>query len=273
MALRLRSCTPRFLRHFHPPENLNSVEVNNTVSQNMTTEERLHQAMLDIYPRAGKETGYWGNYYLRAVKRHGGLATAKRMLRPKKAGKLDKGLLSLIDAGRPDLSVEAIVLSSEFRSLFTEEERAEASRRIESLPSYTKRKAVPPESNHPEELQETERYTEGAVRSVIVNAYERDAKARAACLAKHGYRCIVCRIDFSDVYGEIGKGFIHVHHRKPLAAIRAEYTVNPRSDLVPVCPNCHAMLHTKSPPLGVDELTAIYEKQKSASSRPECNVG
>ena len=80
----------------------------------MTIEERLHQAMLDIYPRAGKETGYWGNYYLRAVKRHGGLATAKRMLRPKKDDKLDKGLLSLIDAGRPDLSVEAVVLSAEF---------------------------------------------------------------------------------------------------------------------------------------------------------------
>jgi hypothetical protein len=127
----------------------------------MTIEERLHQAMLDIYPRAGKETNYWGNYYLRAVKRHGGLATAKRMLRPKKDGKLDKGLLSLIDAGRRDLSVEAVVLSAEFRALFTDEERAEASRRIESLPSYTKRKPVPPESNHPEELRDPEIYSEG----------------------------------------------------------------------------------------------------------------
>jgi len=227
----------------------------------MTIEERLHQAMLDIYRRAGKQAGYWGNYYLRAVKRHGGLATAKRMLRPKKSGKLDKGLLALIDAGRPDLSVEAIVLAPEFRSLFTEEERAEAARRIASLPSYTQRTAVPPEANHPEELHEPQRYSEGAVRSVVVNAYERDPKARAACLAKHGHRCSVCRMSFSEVYGEIGEGFIHVHHKKPLAAMRAEYTIDPRKDLIPVCPNCHAMLHSKNPPLGVDELIALYESR------------
>jgi len=228
----------------------------------MTIEENLNQAMLDLYPRAGKETGYWGNYYLRSVRRHGGLVTAKRMLRPKRKEKLDKGLLALIDAGRPDLSVEAIVLNSDFRSLFTDAERAEASRRIGSLPSYTKRTAVPPESNHPEEIQEPERYPEGAIRSVVVNVYERDPKARAACLNKHGYRCVVCRMSFSEIYGEIGDGFIHVHHKKPLAAIRTEYTVNPKSDLIPVCPNCHAMLHSQSPPLGIDELTAIYERQR-----------
>ncbi len=228
----------------------------------MTIEERLHQAMLDIYPRAGKQAGYWSNYYLRAVKRHGGLAAAKRMLRPKKRGKLDKGLLALIDAGRPDLSVEAIILAPEFRSLFTEEERAEAARRIASLPSYTQRTAVPPEANHPEELHEPQRYTEGAVRSIVVNAYERDPKARAACLAKHGHRCSVCRMSFSEVYGEIGEGFIHVHHKKPLAAMRAEYTIDPRKDLIPVCPNCHAMFHSKNPPLGLDELIALYESRK-----------
>lgn len=231
----------------------------------MTTEERLHQAMLDIYPRAGKEAGYWANYYLRAVRRHGGLATAKRMLRPRRSGKLDKGLRALIDAGRPDLSVEALVLSPEFQPLFTGEERAEAARRIASLPSYTQRAAVPAELNHPEELRNPQGYTEGAVLRIVVNAYERDLKARAACLAKLGYRCSVCQMSFSEVYGDIGEGFIHVHHKKPLAAMRADYIIDPRKDLIPVCPNCHAMLHTTNPPLGVDELVAIYEKQRKAN--------
>jgi len=36
--------------------------------------------MRDTYAIAGKETGYWGRYFLRSVKQHGGLATAKRML-------------------------------------------------------------------------------------------------------------------------------------------------------------------------------------------------
>ena len=219
--------------------------------------------MLDIYTRAGKETGYYGNYYLRAVKRHGGLATAKRMLRPKKSGKLDKGLLALIDAGRPDLSVEALLLSAEFRSLFTEEERAEAARRIASLPSFTQRVTVPPENNYPGDMDDAQTYSEGAVRTVTVNAYERDPKAREACIAKHGYRCAVCRMSFSEVYGEIGERFIHVHHKKPLAARRKEYEVNPRMDLIPVCPNCHAMLHSQEPPLGIDQLTEIVESLKN----------
>jgi hypothetical protein len=51
-----------------------------------------------------------------------------------------------------------------------------------------------------------------------------------------------------------GAGFIHVHHRKPLALIGRSYAVNPVKDLVPVCPNCHAMLHTQNPPLSVEEL-------------------
>jgi 5-methylcytosine-specific restriction protein A len=229
----------------------------------MTIQERLHQAMLDLYTQAGKETGYWGNYYLRSVKRHGGLATARRMLVPKKNQKVDKGLQALIDAGRADeLSVEAIVLRAEFSSLFTDSELAEASRRIGQLPEAIKKVAVPPESNFPDTLADSEGYSEGAVRRVTVNAFERDPKAREACLAKHGRQCVICDIDFALVYGDIGKGFIHVHHKKPLAAIRAEYTVNPKIDLVPVCPNCHAMLHTSNPPLGIEALKEIYETKK-----------
>lgn len=228
----------------------------------MSLEAQFHQAMLDIYSRAGKETGYWANYFLRSVKNNGGLATAKKLLRIKDNNKIDKGLQALIDAGRPDISVEALALKTEFQSLFTDGEKAEASRRIEALPSLTKRISISPESNHPEDLPESDKYVEGAIRSVVVNAYERDPKARAACLAKHGYNCAVCQINFSKIYGEIGKKFIHVHHKKPLAIIRSEYKINPNTDLIPVCPNCHAMLHTKNPPLGIDELKIIYEQQK-----------
>lgn len=52
----------------------------------------------------------------------------------------------------------------------------------------------------------------------------------------------------------IGKGFIHVPHKKPLVITRGEYTLDPAKDLVPVCPNCHAMLHTCEPLLSIDEL-------------------
>jgi len=99
-------------------------------------------------------------------------------------------------------------------------------------------------------------YVEGAVESVIVNAYERDQVARQACIFHYGTRCQVCRFDFGERYGEVGKGFIHVHHLIPLSEIRAQYRVDPVDDLRPVCPNCHAMLHRTSPPLKIDELRA-----------------
>lgn len=84
---------------------------------------------------------------------------------------------------------------------------------------------------------------EGALQSVLVNKYERNILARRACLTKHGYSCSVCGINFEEKYGEIGRNFIHVHHIVPISTIGQEYQIDPEKDLVPVCPNCHAMLH------------------------------
>lgn len=33
----------------------------------MSIESDLHEAMLQLYQRAGREVGYWANYYLREV--------------------------------------------------------------------------------------------------------------------------------------------------------------------------------------------------------------
>ncbi|MEG1241999.1 MAG: HNH endonuclease, partial [Oscillospiraceae bacterium] len=63
-------------------------------------------------------------------------------------------------------------------------------------------------------------------------------------------------------YGEVGKNFIHVHHKIPLNEISEEYVVDPVNDLIPVCPNCHAMLHRKinDKYLSIEELKAIVNK-------------
>jgi 5-methylcytosine-specific restriction protein A len=86
---------------------------------------------------------------------------------------------------------------------------------------------------------------EGATHQVLVNRYERSSIARQRCIEYNGHCCIVCGIDFEKVYGEIGKGFIHIHHIVPLNEIGEEYEVDYKKDLIPVCPNCHAMLHRK----------------------------
>lgn len=99
-------------------------------------------------------------------------------------------------------------------------------------------RALAPEDIYPETVLEEQKYITGAVRQVLVNAYERDPEARAECIRHHGTRCSVCAVSFEERYGQIGKGFIHVHHRKPLAS-REIYTLDPVRDLIPVCPNCH----------------------------------
>jgi hypothetical protein len=91
-----------------------------------------------------------------------------------------------------------------------------------------------------EQVPMTQNYIEGATRLIKVNAYERSPLAREACLRHYGHACTVCDIDFEEIYGEIGAGFIHVHHLLEISLVGEEYQVDPISDLRPVCPNCHA---------------------------------
>ncbi|WP_317856027.1 HNH endonuclease [Chakrabartyella piscis] len=97
---------------------------------------------------------------------------------------------------------------------------------------------------------------EGAKTTVTVNRYERNLEARQKCINHHGCYCHICNLDFKKVYGELGNGFIHVHHIKPLHEIKEGYIVDPINDLIPVCPNCHAMLHRKlnGKNITIDEL-------------------
>ena len=117
-----------------------------------------------------------------------------------------------------------------------------------------------------EELSETAAVAlkEGAKKVITINAYERSREARARCLQIHGFWCSVCMFDFEETYGEIGKGFIHVHHLVPLAQIREEYEVDGAKDLRPVCPNCHAMLHVTDPPFTIEELRQRIKTTKQS---------
>lgn len=95
---------------------------------------------------------------------------------------------------------------------------------------------------------------EGAKERIEVNKYERSRLNRAICIAAHGVTCKVCGFNFEKIYGEIGAGFINVHHITPVSKLGEGYLVNPVDDLVPVCPNCHAMLHRFDPPITVEEM-------------------
>lgn len=115
----------------------------------------------------------------------------------------------------------------------------------------------------PDELPVSGSYIEGAKKSITVNAYERDPEARQACIRHHGAVCKCCGFDFEKTYGKHGKGFIHVHHIRPLRTLGEGYQIDPVTELVPLCPNCHAMIHrgNEARPLSVDELRSLMNSQ------------
>ena len=104
-------------------------------------------------------------------------------------------------------------------------------------------------------------FKEGSLKQIQVNAYERNPQARKKCLEKHGYSCKCCGFNFEVVYGELGKNFIHVHHVTPLSQIKMTYILNPETDLIPVCANCHAMIHRKVPPYTIDEIQKLMRQK------------
>ncbi len=84
---------------------------------------------------------------------------------------------------------------------------------------------------------------------------------RAKCIAELGTRCVICNFNFEETYGEVGQGFIQVHHLTPLAEIGEEYTVDPIQDLQPVCANCHTIIHRRKPAYSLDEVRTMLKSK------------
>ncbi|MBI5247376.1 MAG: HNH endonuclease [Elusimicrobia bacterium] len=116
----------------------------------------------------------------------------------------------------------------------------------------------------PEEAEASE-FWEGSRQNVIVNRYERNADAREACIQHYGTSCFVCNFDFAVAYGDQFMGFIHVHHIVPLAAKKSSYKVNPKTDLRPVCPNCHAVIHYGGKTRTIDEAQKLVAAQRDVA--------
>lgn len=113
----------------------------------------------------------------------------------------------------------------------------------------------------------TEYFEDSSGKRITATSYERNYKARKRCLETQKYRCKVCEFSAEEVYGEEFKNkVIEVHHINPISAQDGKHTINPETDLIPVCPNCHTMLHTKinCRYLTWEELKKIVDKRKTA---------
>lgn len=81
-------------------------------------------------------------------------------------------------------------------------------------------------------------------------ARERDPKLRALKIRQvlrsgRVLRCEVCDFDFARAYGDLGQGYIEVHHVTPLYVSGTRETK--LDDLACVCANCHRMCHRSRP--------------------------
>ena len=106
---------------------------------------------------------------------------------------------------------------------------------------------------------------EGRMITYYGKRYERDAKNRSLAIKIHGCVCAACKFDFNEKYGELGKDFIEVHHKNPISNHNGQLVkIDPKTDLIPLCSNCHSMVH-RNPyqVLTVDELVEIIKKNES----------
>jgi len=114
-----------------------------------------------------------------------------------------------------------------------------------------------PSVQMPEELPLSGRYWEGEGAQHVVNKFERDRAAREECLRRRGRKCVVCEMSFGQRYGTEMEGLIHVHHLVPLSEIRKRYSPDPCRDLVPICPNCHLVIHARGVTRTIEEVRAM----------------
>ena len=126
--------------------------------------------------------------------------------------------------------------------------------------SFVHESALLSDDNTPSESEDYITGLEGKKKVVYTTKYERNPQIRRQAILLHGCKCEVCGFDFEKVYGELGKDYIEVHHIKPLSTLGEECEVNPDTDMICLCSNCHRMIHrNKSKVLTPDELRRVLK--------------
>ncbi len=226
-------------------------------------EQQFDEQVMAVYENGKRILRYNATRFLQKIRSDGGIGAAKSWLRSKKNDKPTNGFLRLVDSGRLDISLEALVLKDPWNTLFTEEELEVARKRLAKYGYFNTLAANYDRVDLLPQEVEDKSFIEGSVQKVCINRYERDPKARKACIQHYGARCYICSFDFSAIYGFNFEGFIHVHHLCPLSSIGNEYKLNAIADLRPVCPNCHAVIHKKEPCYTIDEVKTLLSSHNN----------
>ena len=174
-------------------------------------------------------------------------------------------------------SHEAIVATAANRGFNNGAKRGHSNQAVDALSEFSGRELPYPDyaANAasrsavrplPEEISPT--YSEGSAKRVFVNRYERAQSARRRCLEVYGAVCHICRVDLATIYGPSAAGLVHVHHVVPLAEVGESYEVDPERDLIPVCPNCHAVVHLRrANPFTVLEVREMIDRTARSTAQ------
>jgi putative restriction endonuclease len=132
----------------------------------------------------------------------------------------------------------------------------------ERILDHAKLKDYEPSLPNPSGELESYQQIEGNKRARFSTYYERNPFYRNRAIEIHGFICMACGFDYEALYGELGKGYIQVHHNKPLSET-GPTTINPETDLCVLCANCHVMLHRrKNETLSVDSIREIVQSNR-----------
>jgi len=111
---------------------------------------------------------------------------------------------------------------------------------------------------------------EGSLDKRTVTQRNRSSKLRGIAInefkEQHGGQlfCVACGFNFMEVYGELGKDFIELHHAEPIHLMDIEgqkiTIIEALKKVFMVCPNCHRMIHRAPGMLSIDDLKSLLAK-------------
>jgi 5-methylcytosine-specific restriction protein A len=144
-------------------------------------------------------------------------------------------------------------------------EFAESRMFVSRLASELRQSVKSPEIGGGIEEEDEEDFPEGRILYRVHRRHEQSralaAKLKTRWLNNHGkLSCVPCGFDFERVYGVRGKGYIECHHIVPVSELRPGARTRVE-DLVPVCSNCHKMLHRRRPWLSLSQLRGLISVQ------------
>ncbi len=111
--------------------------------------------------------------------------------------------------------------------------------------------------------EEADSPLEGKVYSALTKKYERNGIYRKLCIEHYGCTCQICGENLEKKYGSVAVGLIEVHHIEPLSEYDRPKVIDPIKDLLPVCPNCHAVLHKRKPAFFPSEVRKMLKEEKN----------